>query len=92
AVAAAAMAFPNWRSLTVKERTEPLFRWRDLLLTHLDTLAHCAAGESGKTVGEARAGLLKGIEVAEFALSLQNLDAGASMEVSRGVTCHSVRQ
>src|SRR3989344_39824 len=35
---------------------------------------------------EARAGLMKGIEVLEFALAIQNLDLGGKVEVSRGVT------
>jgi len=55
-------------------------------------LANCAAGEAGKTLGEARAGILKGLEVVEFALSLQNLDQGGSLEVSRGVTCQVGRE
>ncbi len=92
AVRAAAQAFPAWRALTLKERTVPLFRWRELMLTHLAELSALAASESGKTVAEARAGILKGIEVAEFALSLQNLDSGGSMEVSQGVTCQMQRR
>jgi len=48
--------------------------------------------EAGKTVAEARAGILKGLEVAEFAASLQNLDSGAAMDVSRGVTCEFRRE
>lgn len=35
---------------------------------------------------------MKGIEVLEFALSLQNLDLGGKMEVSRGVTCEYRRE
>ena len=41
---------------------------------------------------EARAGVLKGVEVVEYALSLQNLDAGGSLEVSRGVRCEVRRE
>jgi len=89
---AAAAAAPGWRRMTTKERSVPLFRWRELVLTNLDSLALTAASESGKTLAEARAGILKGVEVAEFALSLQNLDAGGAMEVSQGVTCQIQRQ
>ena len=88
----AAEAFPAWRALTLKERSVPLFRWRELMLKNLDELSALAASESGKTVAEARAGILKGIEVAEFALSLQNLDSGGSMDVSQGVTCQIQRR
>jgi malonate-semialdehyde dehydrogenase (acetylating)/methylmalonate-semialdehyde dehydrogenase len=92
AVAAAHAAFPSWRAQPIKERSQPLFRFRDLLLRHLDELANTAALEAGKTRAEARAGVLKGIEVVEFALSLQNLDEGGALEVSRGVTCETRRE
>jgi malonate-semialdehyde dehydrogenase (acetylating) / methylmalonate-semialdehyde dehydrogenase len=91
-VAAAGRAFPAWRALPIKERSQPLFRFRALLLEQLDALANTAALEAGKTRGEARAGLLKGIEVVEFALSLQNLSEGGALEVSRGVTCETRRE
>ena len=91
-VAAAVCAGPSWRALPLKERTQLLFRFRELLLANLDFLAHSAARECGKTVAEAAAGVEKGIEVVEYALSLQNLEAGASLEVSRGVRCELVRE
>lgn len=81
-----------WAQLSLKQRSEPLFRFRALLQARLTELAHSAARESGKTVEEARAGVLKGIEVVEYALSLQNLDQGGAMEVSQGVRCEVRRQ
>ena len=72
AAEAAARAAPEWRRLPLKERTQVLFRYRDLVLANLDRLAHRAAAEAGKTVAEACAGVLKGVEVIEFALSLQD--------------------
>jgi malonate-semialdehyde dehydrogenase (acetylating)/methylmalonate-semialdehyde dehydrogenase len=90
-VQAAARAAADWRRVPIKERTQLLFRFRDLVLLSLDRLAHSAAAEAGKTVAEARAGVLKGIEVIEFALSLQNLDDGGALEVSRGVSCEDRR-
>jgi malonate-semialdehyde dehydrogenase (acetylating)/methylmalonate-semialdehyde dehydrogenase len=91
-VEAAAKAAPDWRRVPIKERTQLMFRYRDLVLANLDRLAHSAAAEAGKTVAEARAGVLKGVEVIEFALSLQNLDDGGSLEVSRGVSCEVRRE
>jgi malonate-semialdehyde dehydrogenase (acetylating) / methylmalonate-semialdehyde dehydrogenase len=92
AVAGAAQAASAWRRLPIKERTAPLFRFRELVLSHLDELGNSAARECGKTVAEARAGVLKGVEVVEYALSLQNLDAGGSLEVSSGVRCELRRE
>jgi len=78
--------------LVLKERTQHLFHFRELVLANIDRLSNLAALEAGKTVAEARAGVLKGVEILEFALSLQNLDKGDSMDVSRGVKCETVRE
>lgn len=91
-VNAAKEASVAWRNTPIKERTQVLFRYRELLLRDLEKMAHLGAAESGKTVAEGRAGTMKGVEVIEFALSLQNLDDGASLEVSRGVSCEVRRE
>jgi malonate-semialdehyde dehydrogenase (acetylating) / methylmalonate-semialdehyde dehydrogenase len=91
-VAGAKSGFATWKTVPIKERTRPLFRFRQLLSDHMDQLANLAAVEAGKTRAEAAAGLAKGIEVVEFALSLQNLDDGALLEVSRGVSCEVRRE
>ncbi len=92
AVEAGDRAAAEWRTVPIKERTQTMFRFRELLLRDADALAQLAALEAGKTVAEAKAGVLKGVEVTEYALSLQNLDAGGFLEVSRGVTCEVRRE
>jgi len=92
AVKAAADAQRAWRETPIRERTQVLFRLRQLVLDRIDDLSNLAALECGKTVAEARAGVLKGVEIMEFASSLQNMDDGASLEVSRGVTCELRRE
>jgi malonate-semialdehyde dehydrogenase (acetylating)/methylmalonate-semialdehyde dehydrogenase len=87
AVQKAHAAWLGWRRLPLRERLAPLARLKDSLLEELEPLSLVVAGESGKTPAEARAGLLRGIEVIDFALSLQNSDAGAALDVSRGVSC-----
>ena len=91
-VGAAARAARDWGRCSLKERTVPLFRFRELVWQHIDELSHSAAREAGKTLAEARAGLEKGLEVVEYALSLQNLEQGGSLEVSRGVRCEVRRE
>lgn len=87
AVKTAHSAFAEWSQMPLKERCQILFRWREVLLRDLEQISVTAALECGKTVDEARAGVLKGIEILEFATAAQNFDLGGQMEVSRGVTC-----
>lgn len=91
-VEGARAAAEGWRLTPLRERTQRLQRFRQLLEANVERLSHLVASESGKTVAEARAGLLKGLEVCDFALSLQNLDTGGAMEVSRGVSCEYRRE
>jgi malonate-semialdehyde dehydrogenase (acetylating)/methylmalonate-semialdehyde dehydrogenase len=92
AVTAAEKARKDWALTPIKERTRVMFNFRDILMRDREAIAHLKASESGKTYAEGLAGLMKGIEVLEFALSLQNLDLGGKLEVSRGVSCEYRRE
>jgi malonate-semialdehyde dehydrogenase (acetylating)/methylmalonate-semialdehyde dehydrogenase len=91
-VAAAREAIPAWAATPLKERVVPLRRFHDLVTRHATDLANTVALESGKTPAEALAGIQRGLEVVDYALSLPNLDDGAALEVSRGVTCEARRE
>jgi malonate-semialdehyde dehydrogenase (acetylating)/methylmalonate-semialdehyde dehydrogenase len=91
-VAAAREPAAHWAKTPLKERVHPLGRFHELLTQALPELSEMVALESGKTEAEARAGLLRALEVVEFAQSLPNLDRGGGLEVSRGVTCEYRRE
>lgn len=87
AIEAAETAQKAWGATPMKERAQVLFNFRNILMRDIDEMAHIKAAESGKNFAEGKAGLMKGIEVLEYALSLQNIDTGGKLEVSRGVNC-----
>jgi malonate-semialdehyde dehydrogenase (acetylating)/methylmalonate-semialdehyde dehydrogenase len=87
AVQGAQAAFLEWRQIPIKERSEYLLKFRNQLRHDISEIAHVAAAECGKTFAEAKAGIEKGLEVIDFALSIQNMDVGGAVEVSRGVQC-----
>lgn len=92
AIETASAAQKEWGQLPIKERSKVLYNFRNILLREQDAITHLKSSESGKTFDEAKAGLLKGVEVLEYALSIQNLDLGGKIEVSRGVTCEFRRE
>lgn len=92
AVKGAQAAARSWGATPIKERSQVMNRFREILNRDLAALSHCVSLESGKTLAEARAGLVKGIEVLDFALSIQNLGDTGKMEVSRGVFCEYRRE
>ena len=91
AVAAAQTAFPAWAATPLKERVQVFFRYRALLERHGDELVRLIGEEHGKLPDEARAEVLKAIEVTEFACSLPQIASGEVLEVSRGVECRTDR-
>jgi malonate-semialdehyde dehydrogenase (acetylating) / methylmalonate-semialdehyde dehydrogenase len=92
AVAAAKEPAAEWAKTPLKERVRPLARFHELVSEHAAELSDTIALESGKTPAEAHAGLLRGLEVVEFAQSMPNLDRGGALEVSRGVSCEYRRE
>ncbi len=92
AIDAARRAFPAWAATPLRDRVGPLRRFHELVTQNAAELANTVALESGKTPAEALAGLQRGLEVVDYALSLPNVDDGAALEVSRGVTCEARRE
>jgi malonate-semialdehyde dehydrogenase (acetylating)/methylmalonate-semialdehyde dehydrogenase len=93
AVASAAAAFPAWRRTPPQDRIQFLFRLRDLLLRRIDDLARMITLENGKTLGEARAEIQRGIENVEVACGIPTLMQGYNLEdVSSGIDEIMIRQ
>ena len=66
AIAAAQAAFPAWRALTAKERSQILRRWFDLMITHQEELARLLTREQGKSLAESRGEIAYGASFIEW--------------------------
>ena len=88
----AALAQKEWAEVPMKERTKIMFNFRNILMRDLEEISHIKCSESGKCYNEGQAGLMKGLEVLEYAIALQNMDLGGRVEVSRGVSCEYRRE
>jgi malonate-semialdehyde dehydrogenase (acetylating)/methylmalonate-semialdehyde dehydrogenase len=91
AVRHAKAALPAWSQMPIKERVQIFYRYKALLEQHVDELSALVTEENGKIPGEARAEVLKSIELTEFACSLPQIVTGEVLEVSRGVECRIER-
>lgn len=92
AVQAARKAWTSWSALTLKERVQFIFKYRNLLIRDRESLASLVHLENGKTMDEARAEVDKSIELCEFACSMPQIVASEVQEVSRGVECRVERK
>jgi len=80
AVRSAERAFNGWRATPVIERAACLFKLRQLLDEQFEDIARTITMEAGKTIGEARGELRRGIENVEVACGLPSLAMGYNVE------------
>ena len=93
AVQVGAEAFRTWRSVPATDRIQYLFRFKNLLEEHFEEIARSITEECGKTIGESRGELRRGIENVETACGIPILMQGYNNEdIARGIDEHMVRQ
>ena len=88
AVQAARSIFPAWERTNIRDRAEIMFRFKTILESNIEELAHLISLDNGKTIEDAKASINRGKEVVEFATSLPNILKGDSSQVADGITYH----
>ncbi len=93
AVAAAARAFPSWAETPPLRRARVLFRFRDLIESHRESLAALITAEHGKVLEDARGEVTRGLEVVEYACGIPSLLMGRHADnVGGGIDNWQLRQ
>jgi len=93
AVDNAEVAQRGWAATNPQRRARVMMRFVDLLNKHMDELAHLLSSEHGKTVQDARGDIMRGLEVAEFAIGIPHLLKGEYTEgAGPGIDVYSLRQ
>ena len=92
-VAAAARAFDGWRRTPPTERIQYLFAFKQRLEAEFEDLARTVTMEAGKTLGEARGEIRRGIENVECAAGIPSLSMGYNVEdIASGIDEMMIRQ
>ncbi|GHT69923.1 methylmalonate semialdehyde dehydrogenase [acylating] [Spirochaetia bacterium] len=76
---AAQIAFKTWSKTPVIKRTQILFKFRELVIQHMDELTRLVAQENGKVWSEAEGDILKVKEPVELACGAATLMQGESL-------------
>ncbi len=82
AIAAAEAAFPAWRDTPPAKRARIMFRFKQLLEEHAETIAAAITEEHGKVFDDAMGEFGRGVEVVDYACGIPELLKG---EYSRNV-------
>lgn len=83
----------SWQRSSLTQRTQVLFRFRELLHERKAEIAGLITAEHGKVLSDAEGEVTRGLEVAEFACGIPHLlKGGFSENVSTKVDVYSIRQ
>ena len=83
----------SWRDASLAQRSQVLFRFRELLNRDKEQIAALITAEHGKVLSDALGEVVRGLEVAEFACGIPTLlKGGFSENASTNVDVYSIRQ
>jgi len=93
AVENAKAAQPAWAATNPQRRARVMFKFLELIHKEYDELAELLAREHGKTIGDAKGDIQRGLEVVEFACGIPHLMKGEySDNAGPGIDLYSMRQ
>jgi malonate-semialdehyde dehydrogenase (acetylating) / methylmalonate-semialdehyde dehydrogenase len=93
AVAAAKAAFPAWSETPPLKRARLMFKFKELLETHLDEIAELITRDHGKLLSDAKGEVVRGIEIVEFACGIPNLlKTDLTDQAADGIDAWNLRQ
>jgi malonate-semialdehyde dehydrogenase (acetylating) / methylmalonate-semialdehyde dehydrogenase len=93
AIAKAAAAQSAWRDVPAGQRIQYLFKMKTILERNADEIASLCTQESGKTLGESKAEIVRAVENIEVACGIPTLMQGEfSEDVSSGIDEFVIRQ
>jgi malonate-semialdehyde dehydrogenase (acetylating) / methylmalonate-semialdehyde dehydrogenase len=93
AVENAKAAQPAWAATNPQRRARVMFKFLELIHQEYDQLAELLAREHGKTIGDAKGDIQRGLEVVEFACGIPHLMKGEySDNAGPGIDLYSMRQ
>ncbi len=93
AIAAAKAAAEAWGRTPPQKRARYMFRFKELVESHLDDIARAISAEHGKTHADALGEVQRGLEVIEFACGIPHLQKGEfSRNVGPDIDSYSDRQ
>lgn len=93
AVESASKAFPAWSKTPPLQRANIMFRYRQLVLDNIDLIAETVSKEHGKTLGDARGSIARGVEVIEFCCAIaSHLGGTHSKNVSATIDTYNIRE
>jgi len=91
-VDSAEKAFKSWRETSLLHRQQIMFKFVALIRQNWDRLAASITLEQGKTFGDAKGDVLRGLQVAETACGITSQMTGDVLEVAKDMETRSYKE
>src|SRR5215207_2524798 len=93
AMDAAKAAQPAWAATNPQRRARVMFKFKELVETHMDELAHTLSSEHGTVIADAKGDVQRGLEVIEYTCGIpQALKGEYTIGAGPGIDVYSMRQ
>lgn len=92
ATEAASAAFKEWRKSSILTRQQIMLKLQALIRENMDSIAATITLEQGKTLGDAKGDVLRGLQVVEYAASIPSMLMGDMLEVSQDMDTYTIRE
>ncbi|MEO7277437.1 MAG: CoA-acylating methylmalonate-semialdehyde dehydrogenase [Sphingomicrobium sp.] len=93
AVDVAKSAQPGWAATNPQRRARVMFKYKELVESHMEELAHLLSSEHGKVIADSRGDVQRGLEVIEWACGIpQALKGEYTVGAGPGIDVYSMRQ
>lgn len=88
----ASEAFQSWKRTSILTRQKVMLNLQALIRENMDNIAASITLEQGKTLGDAKGDVLRGLQVVEHACSIPSLLMGEKLTVSKDMDTYSLRE
>ncbi|TPX32445.1 hypothetical protein SmJEL517_g04458 [Synchytrium microbalum] len=85
-------AFKTWKKTSVLTRQRVMLNLQALIRDNMDELAKSITTEQGKTFGDAKGDVLRGLQVVENACGIPTMLLGETLPVSSDMDTYTIRQ
>ncbi|HEX8443300.1 MAG TPA: CoA-acylating methylmalonate-semialdehyde dehydrogenase [Allosphingosinicella sp.] len=86
-------AQPAWAATNPQRRARVMFKFKDLVESNMDALAHLLSSEHGKVIADSKGDIQRGLEVIEFACGIPHALKGEYTQgAGPGIDVYSMRQ
>jgi malonate-semialdehyde dehydrogenase (acetylating) / methylmalonate-semialdehyde dehydrogenase len=93
AIDAANAAQPAWAATNPQRRARVMFRFKELVESHMEELAELLSSEHGKVIADAKGDIQRGLEVIEFCCGIPHVLKGEYTQgAGPGLDVYSMRQ